>query len=85
LGLVNKVVPAEKLEEETFAFAQKLSSKSPVAIRMGKEFYYQMIDMPFRQRFVLNNEMMTRLCTTEDALEGIKAFTEKRQPQWRGK
>jgi enoyl-CoA hydratase/carnithine racemase len=85
LGLVNKVVPAEKLEEETFAFAQKLISKSPVAIRMGKSFYYQMIDMPFQQRFVLNNEILGRLCTTEDALEGINAFIEKREPMWRGK
>lgn len=85
LGLVNKVVPAEKLEEETFAFAQKLIDKSPVAIQMGKNFYYQMIDMPFRQKFVLNSEIMTRLCTTEDALEGINAFIEKRHPMWKGK
>jgi enoyl-CoA hydratase/carnithine racemase len=85
LGLVNKVVPAEKLEEETFAFAQKLISKSPVAIRMGKNFYYQMIDIPFRQRFTLNSEVMTRLSTTEDAREGINAFIEKRQPVWKGK
>jgi enoyl-CoA hydratase/carnithine racemase len=85
LGLVNKVVPADKLEEETFAFAQKLISKSPVAIRIGKNFYYQMVDMSFRQRFVLNSEIMTRLCTTEDALEGINAFIEKRQPIWKGK
>jgi enoyl-CoA hydratase/carnithine racemase len=85
LGLVNKVVPAEKLEEETLAFAQKLISKSPVALRMGKNFYYQMIDMPFRQRLVLNSEIMTRLSTTEDALEGINAFIEKRKPVWKGK
>ena len=85
LGLVNKVVPAEKLEEETFAFAQKLIAKSPVAIEIGKNFYYQMIDMPFRQRFVLNSEIMARLCTTEDANEGINAFIEKRQPLWKGK
>jgi len=85
LGLVNKVVPAEKLEEETIAFAQKLIDKSPVAIRMGKNFYYQMIDMPFRQRFVLNSEIMTRLSTSEDALEGINAFIEKRHPVWKGK
>jgi enoyl-CoA hydratase/carnithine racemase len=85
LGLVNKVVPADKLEEETFAFAQKLIAKSPVAIRMGKNFYYQMIDMPFHQRFVLNSEIMTRLATTEDALEGINAFIEKRPPIWKGK
>jgi len=85
LGLVNEVVPAEKLEEETFAFARKLISKSPVAIRMGKNFYYQMIDMPFRQRFILNSEVMTRLSTTEDAHEGINAFIEKRQRIWKGK
>jgi enoyl-CoA hydratase/carnithine racemase len=85
LGLVNKVVPAEKLEEETFAFAQKLLNKSPLAIQIGKEFYYQMIDMPFRQRVALNHEVMTRLCTTEDASEGINAFIEKRQPLWKGK
>jgi enoyl-CoA hydratase/carnithine racemase len=85
LGLVNKVVPAEKLEEETFAFAQKLIAKSPVAIEIGKKFYYQMIDMPFRQRFVLNSEIMARLCTTEDASEGINAFIEKRPPVWKGK
>ncbi|MDI7260889.1 MAG: enoyl-CoA hydratase-related protein [Thermodesulfobacteriota bacterium] len=85
LGLVNKVVPAENLEEETFAFAKKLINKSPIAIQMGKEFYYQMIDMPFRQRFALNSEVMARLCTTEDALEGVNAFIEKRQPVWKGK
>jgi enoyl-CoA hydratase/carnithine racemase len=85
LGLVNKVVPADKLEEETFVFAQKLITKSPLAIQIGKDFYYQMIDMPFHQRFVLNREVMTRLCTTEDALEGIDAFIEKRQPTWKGK
>ena len=85
LGLVNKVVPAEKLEEESFAFAQKLISKSPLAIQIGKQFYYQMIDMPFRQRFILNSEIMARLCTTEDALEGINAFIEKRRPMWKGK
>jgi len=85
LGLVNRVVPADQLREETFAFAQKLIAKSPLAIRIGKEFYYQMIDMPFRQRFALNREVMTRLCTTEDALEGISAFIEKRQPRWTGR
>jgi enoyl-CoA hydratase/carnithine racemase len=85
LGLVNKVVRADKLEEETFAFAQKLISKSPVAIRIGKHFYYQMIDMPFRQKFALNSEVMARLSTTEDALEGINAFIEKRPPVWKGK
>src|SRR4030042_80692 len=85
LGLVNKVVPAEKLEEETIAFAKKLIAKSPVAIAIGKTFYYQMIDVPFRQRFVLNSEIMVRLCMSEDALEGVNAFIGKRKPIWKGK
>ena len=85
LGLVNQVVPAEKLEEETFAFAQKLIAKSPLAIQMGKHFYYQMIDMAFHQKFVSHREVMSRLCTTEDAHEGIEAFIKKRKPIWKGK
>ena len=79
------MTPTEKLAEETIAFAQKLIDKSPIAIQIGMNFYYQMIDMPFRQRFVLNSEIMTRLCTTEDALEGTNAFIEKRRPLWKGK
>jgi enoyl-CoA hydratase/carnithine racemase len=85
LGLVNQVVPAERLEEETFAFAQKLIDKSPLAIQMGKHFYYQMIDMAFHQKFAFHREVMAKLCTTEDAHEGIEAFTEKRKPIWKGK
>ncbi len=85
LGLVNKVVPSERLEEETIAFAQKLISKSPLAIQMGKRFYYQMTDLPFQQKFALHREVMAKLCNTEDAHEGIKAFVEKRKPKWKGK
>lgn len=79
------MTPTEKLEEETFAFARKLIPKSPSAIQMGKNFYYQMIDIPFRQRFAFHNEVMARLCTTEDALEGVNAFIDKRQPVWKGR
>lgn len=85
LGLVNRVVPAETLEEETFAFAEKIINKSPIAVELGKTFYYQMIDMPFRQRFDHSKEVFTRLCTTDDAREGITAFIEKRKPKWTGK
>ena len=85
LGLVNKVVPLEKLEEETWAFAKKLLSKSPLALQMGKQFYYRMVDMPFSQRFTYSSEVFARLCTSQDAQEGVKAFQEKRKPVWQGK
>ena len=85
LGLVNRVVPLEKLEEETWAFAQKLLSKSPLALQMGKQFYYRMVDMPFSQRFTYSSEVFARLCTSQDAQEGVKAFQEKRKPVWQGK
>jgi|UniRef100_A0A7C3Z2E4 enoyl-CoA hydratase/carnithine racemase len=85
LGLVNKLVPPDKLEAETLALAQKIISKSPLAVKMGKQFYYQMLDMPFRQRFTYSSEVFARLCTSEDAQEGIEAFLSKRPPVWRGK
>ncbi|MGE0086064.1 MAG: enoyl-CoA hydratase/isomerase family protein [Desulfococcaceae bacterium] len=85
LGLINKVVPLDKLEEETIAFARKLMTKSPLALRMGKEFYYKMLDMPFAQRFAYNSEVFSRLCTSADAQEGVSAFLEKRKPVWQGK
>jgi enoyl-CoA hydratase/carnithine racemase len=85
LGLVNKVAPLDRLEEETLALARKIVGKSPLAVKMGKQFYYQMIDMPFRQRFAYSSEVFARLCTSEDAQEGVKAFLAKRPPVWQGK
>jgi enoyl-CoA hydratase/carnithine racemase len=85
LGLVNKVVPLNKLEEETLAFAQKIIKKSPLAVKLGKQYYYQVINMPFRQKFAYSCEVFARLCTSEDAKEGINAFLSKRPPVWQGK
>jgi len=85
LGLVNKVVPAENLEAETRAFAEKLAQKSPVAVAMGKRFYYRMLDMDFNRRLEYGSDVFSELCATEDAREGVASFFEKRKPNWKGK
>jgi len=85
LGIVNRVVPPDRLEEETLAFVQKLLNKSPLAVKMGKQFYYQMVNMPGPQRFAHSSEVFARLCTSQDAKEGVAAFLEKRPPVWQGK
>ncbi|MGP3668080.1 MAG: enoyl-CoA hydratase/isomerase family protein [Candidatus Bathyarchaeota archaeon] len=85
IGLVNKVVPREKLEEAAMELAQKLASKSPIALQMGKTSFYKMWDMKYEEALTYLGEVFTILCTTEDAKEGITAFLEKRQPVWKGR
>jgi len=84
-GMVNKVVPLEKLEEETMALADKLASKSPLALQMGKEAFYGMADLEYGKALAYTNELFAALCMTEDAKEGVEAFLQKRKPQWKEK
>lgn len=84
-GLVNKVVPAEQLEESTMELANKLAQKSPIALQMGKQSFYGMSDMEFGKAVEYSNEMFAALCVTEDAVEGIDAFLNKRKPVWKMK
>jgi enoyl-CoA hydratase/carnithine racemase len=83
IGLVNKVVPQEKLMEEAMNLATKLASKSPIALQMGKQFFYTMSDMEFSKALEYSNEMFAELCMTEDAMEGVDAFKQKREPVWK--
>ena len=83
IGLVNKVVPEDKLMDEAMNLATKLASKSPIALQMGKKAFYTMSDMEFEKALEYSNEMFAELCTTEDAIEGIRAFQEKREPVWK--
>jgi len=82
IGLANKVVPFEKLEESAMNLAQKLASKSPVALQMGKTSFYKMLDMGYDEAATYLADEFATLCSTEDAKEGVSAFLNKRQPKW---
>lgn len=83
IGLINKVVPADKLEEETLAYARKLAKKSPLALQLGKKSFYKMEDLDLKKAMELTNHHFASLCTTEDAHEGVEAFLKKREPEWK--
>ena len=85
LGLINKVVPPENLEEATMEFAQKLAEKSPQSLKIGKIGVYGMADLPYHQSLDYMGELFASLCVTEDAQEGIAAFQEKRKPVWKNR
>ncbi len=83
LGLVNKVVPNDKLEEATLELAGKLAAKSPLALQIGKAGIYGMMDVPYHKALDTLSDRFAALCATEDAEEGVKAFLETRKPEWR--
>ena len=83
IGLINKVVPIEKLEEETMKLAKKIAAKSPIAVQIGKKSFYNMSDLEYSKALELVNKDFAMLCTAEDTTEGINAFLEKRPAQWK--
>ena len=85
LGLVNKVVPREQLEEATLELATKLAAKSPQALQIGKEGIYRMMDVPYHQALDMLGDLFASLCSTDDAEVGVQSFIEKKQPVWTGR
>ena len=84
LGLINKVVPPDDLEAETMKFAAKIAKKSPLAVQIGKTGICGMSEIPYHQAVDYMDELFASLCGAEDAIEGINAFMEKRDPVWKG-
>ena len=84
LGLVNRVVATEDLEKEALAWAVTLAKKSPVAVQIAKKGFYGSEDMGYLNQFDYMNDAFARLCTTQDAKEGVAAFFEKREPNCQG-
>jgi enoyl-CoA hydratase/carnithine racemase len=85
LGLVNKLFPADKLLEETNAYARKVATGASAAIGKIKQAVYQGIALPLQEALALERDLIEPLFQTEDAQEGLKAFAEKRQPVYKGK
>ena len=83
IGLVNSVVPVDKLEGAAMELAQKLTSNSQTALQLGKQAVYTMLDMEYAKAVRYGHEMISILATTEDAKEGATAFIEKRAPRWK--
>jgi enoyl-CoA hydratase/carnithine racemase len=81
-GIVNRVVPADKLREETETFAQNIATKSSMGIRHGKSAFYEQIDMPIEEAYAFAIEKMIEGGATSDAAEGTRAFFEKRKPRF---
>ncbi len=84
-GLVNRVVPLDNLDAETLRLAESICGKSASAITLGKQLFYQQLEMGLEAAYQLAAETMACNMMTEDAAEGIDAFMAKRPPEWRGR
>jgi enoyl-CoA hydratase len=84
-GIVNRVVPAGELDAAVSAWALKLAGASPVIMRLGKDAMRRQLDMDLDDALDYLRAQLTLVLSTEDIVEGVTAFFEKRDPQWKGR
>lgn len=84
-GLVNRVLPVERLLEESIGLAESLAARAPLAARSAKQAVNQAFEGSLSQGLNEERDLFYRLFETEDQKEGMKAFLEKRKPEWKGK
>ena len=84
-GIVNKVVPVEEFDAAVAEWAAKLAAKSPLIMRLGKEAMRRQLDMGFDDALDYLRAQLTLALSTEDIVEGVTAFFEKRDPEWKGR
>ena len=85
MGLVTRVVPAAELDTAVDDLARTLASKSPAVMGLGKHAFYTAADMEFDAALDYLRGMLGVVLATEDADEGLRAFIEKRRPEWKGR
>jgi enoyl-CoA hydratase len=84
-GLANKAVPEEEFAAAVAEWAGKLASKSPVLMRLGHDAIYRQQDMALDDALEYLRSQLSLTFSTEDILEGVQAFFEKREPNWKGR
>ena len=84
-GLANKVVPEGEFQAAVDEWAKKLASKSPVLMRLGHDAMYRQQDMALDDALEFLRSQLSLTFSTEDIQEGVKAFFEKREPEWKGR
>ena len=84
-GLINRRVPAKLLNKAVSEVANKIASKSPLTLKIGKEAFYKQLEMPLSEAYEYTSKVMIQNMQARDAEEGISAFIEKRLPVWTGK
>jgi enoyl-CoA hydratase/carnithine racemase len=85
IGVISRVVPHDQLDSTVNEMTDKLARKSPVAMRLGRDSFYRQQDMEFNAALDYLHSQFTLVTLTEDSKEGIKAFFEKREPDFKGR
>ena len=85
MGLITRIAQPNRLDKEVAQVLNALAAKSPIGMKIGKEAFYAMADMPFEEAVDFLSEKISEVAATQDAKEGITAFIEKRKPVFKGK
>ena len=85
IGLINDYFKSSQLEKKVLELAREIVSKSNKTIKIGKKAFYKQLEMPLQKAYKYTSRVMCENMMTLDAKEGISAFIEKRNPNWKNR